>query len=575
MPNDGFTVEIDPTPASVVSSLKILEDSFVDLRAFWPIWARAWLTRVQENFDTSGRFSGGWVRLKSGRASHLTRTGRLRRSVAWLGGDIGPEGIYDPRSNRSPSDRTFRTPAHTKPASVTYRHVRSSGGMTRSLITSPAHGNTGPRRVPKRRGCHRSLKNDERAKVESTVEGHQNPTQRIVRRGRTHARAASEIEALTAELPDVELRYAAAITSEDAAAAAAAIAEQDGGESTEKRALLRRARLTHYIRASIDQRGVDPASVEGELAAAYGCEGLVPLELFGVTGPVETRDITPAPDSGNAQQQAIPMPNIWRRSVGEYLGISAPVVTTGTASFPVLTTSVTSAPKAKGQAAPATAGAYTPHTVTPIRITGSIEIAKEDAAIMIGMEESLRDDLGRSMRDQYDGQIVTGSGVAPNLNGLLMQLTDPSAPATGVEDWPRLVAVSSSAIDGLYAYETGDVKSLVGVATYQLASATFRGTDGPVSAAAYLESTTGGFMSTGRLAAPASHIQQGILRLTGAGAEGMVACTPTWQGVELLSDPYSLSHQGKVRTTASVLVGGVALLRSAAFREVAYRVSAA
>ena len=55
----------------------------------------------------------------------------------------------------------------------------------------------------------------------------------------------------------------------------------------------------------------------------------------------------------------------------------------------------------------------------------------------------------------------------------------------------------------------------------------------------------------------------------------MVACTPTWQGVELLSDPYSLSHQGKVRTTASVLVGGVALLRSAAFREVAYRVSAA
>ena len=99
MPNDGFTVEIDPTPASVVSSLKILEDSFVDLRAFWPIWARAWLTRVQENFDTSGRFSGGWVRLKSGRASHLTRTGRLRRSVAWLGGDIGPEGIYDPRSN--------------------------------------------------------------------------------------------------------------------------------------------------------------------------------------------------------------------------------------------------------------------------------------------------------------------------------------------------------------------------------------------------------------------------------------------------------------------------------------------
>ena len=99
MPGDGFKVEVDPTASSVVSSLQILEDTFVDLREFWPIWAARWLTRVQENFDAAGRFSGGWARLKSGRASHLTRTGRLRRSVAWRGGDIGPEGIYDPRAN--------------------------------------------------------------------------------------------------------------------------------------------------------------------------------------------------------------------------------------------------------------------------------------------------------------------------------------------------------------------------------------------------------------------------------------------------------------------------------------------
>ena len=380
----------------------------------------------------------------------------------------------------------------------------------------------------------------------------------------------SEIEALTVELPDVELRYAAAITSEATAAAAAAIAERDG-ESTEKRALLRRGRLANFIKASIDRRGVDPASVEGELAAAFGCEGLVPIEMF---GPAEVRDLTPAPDTGNAVQQAIPMPNVWRRSVAEYLGISSPTVGTGTASYPVLTTSVTSAPKAKGAAAPATAGAYSPHSVTPIRITGSIEIAKEDAAIMLGMEESLRDDLGRSMRDQYDGQVVAGNGTAPNLNGLLNQLTDPTAPAAGVEDWPRFVA-KSAAIDGLYAYECTDVRALVGTHTYVLAAGTFRGTDGPISAASYLKSTTGGFLATGRLAAPASHIQKGILRLTGAAAEGLVAVTPTWQGVELLTDPYSLSAEGKTRTTASILVGGVALLRKAAFRQVAYRVSVA
>ena len=260
------------------------------------------------------------------------------------------------------------------------------------------------------------------------------------------------------------------------------------------------------------------------------------------------------------------MPNIFKRSIAEYLGISMPTVPTGTASYPVLSTSVTSAPKAKGAAAPATAGVYTPNVVTPRRITGSIEIAREDQATMLGLEESLRDDLGSSMVDQFNDQLLNGNGTSPNLNGLISQLTDPSAPASGVEDWARFVAVSSSAIDGLFAYETGDVRSLVGVASYRLTASTFRGTDGPISAAAYLKSTTGGFMATGRLAAPASHIQQGILRLTGAAAEGMAAVVPAWQGVELLTDPYTKSHEGKTRTTASVLVGGVALLRAEAFK---------
>ena len=134
----------------------------------------------------------------------------------------------------------------------------------------------------------------------------------------------SEIEALTVELPDVELRYAAAVTSEASDAAAAAIAEQDGdGESTEKRALLRRAKLAHYIKASIDQRGVDPASVEGECAAAFGCSGLVPLELFGVSGPAEVRASYPGSGFGDrCNSKRSPCRISGGGRVGEYLGIT-------------------------------------------------------------------------------------------------------------------------------------------------------------------------------------------------------------------------------------------------------------
>ena len=99
MPNNGFTVDMDPSASSVVSSLQILEDTFVDLREYWPIWAQAWLAQVQDNFDQSGRFSGGWARLKSGRASHLTRSGRLRKAFGWRRGDIEKGGVYDPRAN--------------------------------------------------------------------------------------------------------------------------------------------------------------------------------------------------------------------------------------------------------------------------------------------------------------------------------------------------------------------------------------------------------------------------------------------------------------------------------------------
>ncbi len=101
MSADGFSVDIDPSLASVEARLNILEKSYVDLREFWPVWARSWYGQVQANFDAAGRLSGGWPRRKDGRVSHLTRSGRLRESFTWRGGarGVGPEGIYDPRSN--------------------------------------------------------------------------------------------------------------------------------------------------------------------------------------------------------------------------------------------------------------------------------------------------------------------------------------------------------------------------------------------------------------------------------------------------------------------------------------------
>lgn len=75
-------------------------------------------------------------------------------------------------------------------------------------------------------------------------------------------------------------------------------------------------------------------------------------------------------------------------------------------------------------------GAFTVTDADPRRLGGSFLIRKEDTAKLPNMEPSLRENLSMVLSDELDKQIVNRNGTAPNLNGILAQLTDPSAPDT-------------------------------------------------------------------------------------------------------------------------------------------------
>ena len=376
-----------------------------------------------------------------------------------------------------------------------------------------------------------------------------------------------ELDTLTGEYATVEARYRAALTGESDALETATVEPPADGEARERRELVTRARVGRFAAAALAGRSVD--GIEAETSAAFDCGGLIPFELLAV-GRVEHRAATPAAGTGTAVTPAPIMPAVFDQSAAAWLGIEMPVVPAGTAAYPVLTQSVTAGVRAKSAAAPETAGTITPFSVTPRRITGAFRITREDEAMLPDLESALRDNLSTVLSDAVDGQVVAGSGTAPNLNGITTQLTEATAPAAGVETFDRYVAATASHVEGLYASSLSDVRMLVGPHTYRHAAATFRGTDGETSAQTYLASHAGGFRASRRIADPASNVQAAIVRRA---APGRVAVSPVWEGVELIRDPYTAASTGETILTVLLLAGGVAILRPAAFVADSFRLS--
>ena len=325
---------------------------------------------------------------------------------------------------------------------------------------------------------------------------------------------------------------------------------------------------------------------ESEYAAAEGCAGLVPLQLFGGTaeqraaewrarqnGRAEHRAVTPGPADADVQQNQAPIvPAIFDRSVAPYLGIEMPTAAVGIASYPVLSTSLTGGIVAEDAAAAETAGAFTVTTADPRRLSGALRIRREDVAKLADLESSLRSNLSTVISDEFDKQAVNGDGQDPNLNGVLKQLTDPAAPAANAETFARYAAAFASHIDGLFATMPGDVRGLVGPHTIRHMASTFGGANSDRSAYSYLSTEFGGVRATRRIADPANNIQQTIIRRTNPAGD-RVAVAPVWGGVELIRDPYTDAKKGQIVVTAVMLVGGVVLLRSGAFVQDSFRVA--
>ncbi len=375
----------------------------------------------------------------------------------------------------------------------------------------------------------------------------------------------AELGTLGTEHQDTEAQLRAAIASDPAANPT--VDPTVDPEVRERLELRGRASLGRYLVAALTGQQITGA--EAEYQAACKTPG-IPIDLFEQDRP-ETRDVASGvPATGAGATLAPIQPFVFAQSIAPMLGIEMPSVGSGSYSEMTISTALSAAAKSKATAQESTAAVLTPATATPRSIRGRLTLNLEDIAAIgqANFESALRQNAQAVVSDALDSQIITGNGTAPNLDGLINQLTDPTNPSA-IAKFDAFVASFADSIDGLWAPTMMDLGMVVNVDAYKLAAKSYRdrvidtGSRGGVSlgdktAADYLRAYTGGFWTNKRMPATASTIARGIVHRKGR--MGLrTACLPTWGSIAV-DDIYSDAQSGQRHFTLNILVGSKVLL---------------
>ena len=381
----------------------------------------------------------------------------------------------------------------------------------------------------------------------------------------------ARLKALEREIPAAEESHRAALLAAPDAQTEYREGEPDP-EMRERIELRSRASLAAFFRAAA--RGALVSGAEAELCAAAGVnDGGIPLELWDT--PTERRAVTEAPSTVGVNLDRI-RPAVFASAILPRLGVEMPSVASGTYASATITTSQTAAAKTKGDAAAATAGAFTVTTATPKRISARLELQLEDIAAVgqANFESALRENLSLVLSDALDDAGLNGDGTAPNLAGLFHRLTTPTDPTGAATNFDGFAAVHAAGVDGLWANTLKDVAIVVGPATYVLASTAFQNATnykGELSAAAYAMANTGGFWTNKRMPGAASSVQQAILYRMGRMGMRTAVC-PHWNTLSI-DDIYTGAASAQRSFTMHVLLGDVILVQPDAYAQVAYKVT--
>ena len=277
------------------------------------------------------------------------------------------------------------------------------------------------------------------------------------------AEIRSEADALGTEYQNVETRHRAALVAEDAELRAAETGRGADEPDTETRALRDlqgRTTLSRFLQCFAD--GEQLSGAEKELTEHRGLTtsgNHVPWDMLippARAGRAELRAadaVTPAPATGNPTNQAEIIQRVFARAAVARLGVAMPSVAVGTASYPGIGTGQSAACVAADGEKDAAAGVITPNALLPKRLQARVQFRIEDLMTAMGLESALQEDLGLSLADQLDAQLI-GAGnanvrgfLATSANGGLADYADPAATVT----FGAAAEQAARGVDGKYA----------------------------------------------------------------------------------------------------------------------------
>ena len=390
----------------------------------------------------------------------------------------------------------------------------------------------------------------------------------------------NQLTELTTRSQNLEIEYRAAVVSEGTEEQRKLGETQDGdGESAELRSLFNRVSLNDYLAPASAGTGVDGAA--RELNAALGVSVMGPsggvavpfhmlMERRADNPELETRAYTDTSNNDGQETQRPILQRLFGPGLLDHLGVRIDSVPVGRAEWPLLSSGTTSAQTKEGIAAAAAASAtFTYANLKPKRLTGSYEYTVEMAASVSDLEQALRRDLADVIKAKMTDTIINGvapTNAAPqNIQGFLTKVTstDFGALATAA----TFGELHANGVDGIHAEMETQVKSIIGIKTYQRAAGVYLAGSGEAGSD-LLKRRSGGCYASSYIPDVASHKQSAILHSAGGNGGSMRgdSVAAMWPTLEVIRDHYTKAGEGGVVLTWITLWDAVVAFRSDAYK---------
>ena len=395
----------------------------------------------------------------------------------------------------------------------------------------------------------------------------------------------AELRRLTAEYPDVETRYRAALIAEDEHETRRS--EDVEPETRATFRLLRESRISNFLAAAQDQRAV--TDTEADLLSALSIAnevGAFPLQLLDARLDTTSRAgaeyrVDTVTDLGAADEETTITTRPWIDRVFlsdngcDFLGVTRETVSSGDRRYVAITGGTTAGAVSRGGRTDAGAMTISTTDVEPRRMTAGYKFRREDVARHGGqLETALRRDLRMVLTEHYDKTCIAGETgqyaglIETGATKLIANQVSLKANGTDKPTRDDLFMTLSGLVDGRYATMHGHIRALVSRTVYNRIAINL----GNAAADSYtvLElARRSGFMLAASDHLPTSVSANTIVGIAsrGRGLEGTLML-PIWESATMIVDPYSDAAEGEVRLTLTMLFGEPTMVRGDNWRQI-------